>query len=105
MSLLIKCINYCLFVIILFSCGTGPKPKGGWDEDLSVNGLCSEGATCLKGTLVDTVGGTFPISNAKVSTIPSLVDQPVITNDEGVFLPAEIEMQEDVIKAMLDCVE
>ena len=27
------------------------------------------------------------------------------SNDEGVFLPAEIEMQEDVIKAMLDCVE
>ena len=95
MSLLIKCINYCLLVIILFSCGGGPEPEPDWDEDLSVDGPCSEGATCLKGTLVDTVGGTFPISNAKVSTIPS-VDQTVISNDEGVFLIESYEFLEDV---------
>ena len=96
MSLLIKCINYCLLIIILFSCGGGPGPnKDDWDEDLSVDGLCSKGATCLKGTLVDTVGGTFPISNARISTIPS-VDQTVISNDEGVFLIESYEFLEDV---------
>ena len=44
---------------------------------------------------MDTVGGTFPISNAKVSTIPS-VDQTVISNDEGVFLIESYEFLEDV---------
>jgi len=92
MSLLIKCINYCLLVIVLFSCGGGPEFNDDDWDDLSDD---VPKGTCLKGTLVDTVGGIFPILGAQVSTIPS-VDETVTTNDEGIFFICSDEFLEDV---------
>ena len=41
-----------------------------------------------------------------VSTKISYNDFKIMqNNDEGIFFPAEIEMQEEVMKAILDCVE
>ncbi len=84
MNFLVRYIFYCFISIVLFSC-TGSNAmdySNDNDENYEINDDCN--GTCLKGTLVDTVGGKYPIIGARVSTIPS-VDIIVESNDEGVF--------------------
>ena len=85
MKFLVKYIIYCFISIFLFSCSGGNGITGPIDPDsvYEINDDCI--GTCLKGTLVDTVGGRkYPIIGARVSTIPS-VDKIVESNEEGVF--------------------
>ena len=95
MKLLIKYINYYLIVVLISSCASGPDPNpdGGSDSDIDFDSICK--GTCLTGTLVDTVGGRFPILGAKVSVVPS-VDLTVETDEDGVFWIDSDQFKEDM---------
>ena len=56
-------------------------------EDFNIDFACS----CL----VEAVSDNITYKNFKA----------IDSNQEGIFLPEEIELQEEVIKALLDCVE
>ena len=55
-----------------------------------------ENYTCLKGTVVDTVGGATFIEGARISMIPGLRDtSTALTNEEGFFWIESSEFDED----------
>ncbi len=89
MNLFLKYIALYLVFILIFGCSASNLKDDAKYEDeyltdiLESNYNCN--STCLEGTLVDTVGGKYPIVGARVSTIPS-VDMIVETDDNGKFL-------------------
>jgi len=97
MNLLIKYISYFFITIFLFCCSGGNSldNSNGSDYDYDDDESIKCNATCLTGTLIDTLGGEYAVANAKVSTIPS-VNQIVETDEDGVFWIDSDQFLEDV---------
>lgn len=103
-----KIISLSLLILLFFSCGSDKSNQefvsdSDWPledidkmleecnsdstEEFNIDLPCS----CL----VDIVSTKINYDDFKIMQ----------NNDEGIFLPAEIEMQEEVMKAILNCVE
>ena len=103
-----KIISLSIVILFLFACNSDEKKeqfesKSDWpteeiykmlerchqngSEDFNIDFACS----CL----VEAVSDNITYKDFKA----------IDSNQEGIFLPEEIELQEEVIKALLDCVD